>query len=81
VRAAEPGRPVFLMGHSLGGLITALYAIERQPDVAGVVLSAPGVAFDAPALQAGAIRLIAGLNPDAPLLEPRPTATSRRTRR
>lgn len=68
VRAAEPGRPVFLMGHSLGGLITALYAIERQPDVAGVVLSAPGVAFDAPALQAGAIRLIAGLNPDAPLL-------------
>lgn len=69
VRAAEPGRPVFLMGHSLGGLIATLYTIERQPDLAGVVLSAPGVAFDAPALQAGAIRFIAGIAPGAPLLE------------
>ena len=30
VRAAEPGRPVFLMGHSLGGLITARYATRRR---------------------------------------------------
>lgn len=41
VRKAEPNRPILLYGHSLGGLATALYAIERHPDVAGVVLAAP----------------------------------------
>ena len=68
VRAREPGRPIVLYGHSVGGLATALYAIERHPDVAGVVLAAPGIAFDAPAIQAAVIRLVAPLAPDAPVL-------------
>ena len=33
--------PVFLFGHSMGGGIVALYAIERAPQVAGILLSAP----------------------------------------
>lgn len=36
-----PGRPVFLYGHSLGGQITLSYAIERRPEVVGVIVSAP----------------------------------------
>ncbi|HET7502056.1 MAG TPA: alpha/beta hydrolase [Kofleriaceae bacterium] len=68
VREHEPGRPIVLYGHSLGGLATALYAIERQPQVAGVVLAAPGIAFDAPPIQAAVIRLLAPLAPDAPIL-------------
>lgn len=68
VRTREPGRPIVLYGHSLGGLVTALYAIERHPDVAGVVLAAPGIAFDAPPIQAGVIRLATPLAPDAPVL-------------
>jgi acylglycerol lipase len=68
VRAREPGRPIVLYGHSLGGLAAALYAIERHPDVAGVVLAAPGIAFDAPPIQAGVVRLAALLAPDAPVL-------------
>jgi len=68
VRSREPGRPIVLYGHSLGGLATALYAIERHPDVAGVVLAAPGIAFDAPPIQAAVIRLAAPLAPNAPVL-------------
>jgi alpha-beta hydrolase superfamily lysophospholipase len=68
VRAREPGKPLFVLGHSLGGLVTALYAIERQPEVAGVVLSAPGIAFDIPVFGAGALRLVAAIAPDAPTL-------------
>lgn len=30
-------RPRFLMGHSMGGLILAHYAVRHQPDVAGLV--------------------------------------------
>jgi alpha-beta hydrolase superfamily lysophospholipase len=41
IRSLEPGRPIVLHGHSPGGLATALYAIERDPQVAGVVLAAP----------------------------------------
>lgn len=36
-----PGGPLFLAGHSLGGQITAAYILDRQPEVAGVILNAP----------------------------------------
>lgn len=39
----EPGKPLFLFGHSMGGTIVALFAVTRQPDVQGLVLSAPAV--------------------------------------
>lgn len=68
VREREPNRPIVIWGHSLGGLAVALYAIERQPAVAGVILAAPGIAFDAPALQAAAVRFVAPLAPNAKLL-------------
>jgi acylglycerol lipase len=68
VRAAEPGRPVFLLGHSLGGLIATLYGLERDATLAGLVLSAPALAFPSPPLEAALIRTIAGVSPDARIL-------------
>ena len=41
VRRLQPGRPLFLLGHSMGGLICARLAEERSPDVRGLVLSSP----------------------------------------
>jgi alpha-beta hydrolase superfamily lysophospholipase len=40
VRRLEPNRKVFLVGHSLGGLITAAYALDH-PQLAGLILSSP----------------------------------------
>ncbi|HZS35684.1 MAG TPA: alpha/beta hydrolase [Polyangia bacterium] len=40
VAAREPGRPVFVFGHSMGGAIVATYALTRQPPIRGIVLSA-----------------------------------------
>lgn len=37
----HPDVPRFLLGHSLGGLITLYYVTRRSVDLAGVVLSAP----------------------------------------
>jgi acylglycerol lipase len=54
---AADGKPLFLFGHSLGGLVTAASAAEDQSGVAGVVLSAPALLITAPAH----LRAIAGL--------------------
>ena len=39
------GRPLFLMGNSMGGLIAALWTILRQPPIRGLVLSGPLLAL------------------------------------
>jgi len=39
----RPGKPVFLVGHSMGGLIGALYLLDHQRELAGAVLSGPAV--------------------------------------
>ncbi len=43
VCAQLAGSPAFVFGHSMGGLIAALWAIDRQPEIAGLILSAPAV--------------------------------------
>lgn len=43
VRCWQPGKPVFLVGHSMGGLIGALHLVAHQEELAGAVLSGPAV--------------------------------------
>jgi alpha-beta hydrolase superfamily lysophospholipase len=43
VNGWQPGKPVFLVGHSMGGLIGALHLIDRQHGLKGAILSGPGV--------------------------------------
>jgi len=38
---AHPGKRTFLVGHSLGGTIVTLLAVDRRPALAGLILSAP----------------------------------------
>ncbi|MFD4295369.1 alpha/beta hydrolase [Rhodococcus sp. NPDC058505] len=42
-RAAHPGLPVYLLGHSMGGAIALDYALDHQADLAGLILSGPAV--------------------------------------
>lgn len=69
VRAHEPGRPVFVLGHSVGGAIVTLYAIERQPAVHGIILSAPALAAADPVFTIAVIDTVATLAPGAPLFD------------
>jgi alpha-beta hydrolase superfamily lysophospholipase len=41
VRRRQPGKPVALLGHSLGGLICTRFAQERPCDVRALILSSP----------------------------------------
>jgi alpha-beta hydrolase superfamily lysophospholipase len=43
VLSKEPGKPVFLIGHSMGGLIGAGFLPDHQSRLAGAVLSAPTI--------------------------------------
>lgn len=43
VRERHPGVPVFLLGHSMGGLIAAIWMLENQEALAGAILSGPSV--------------------------------------
>jgi acylglycerol lipase len=43
IREKQPETPIFLIGHSMGGLIGAAYLLEHQDDLSGAVLSGPAI--------------------------------------
>ena len=47
VREREPGLPVFLLGHSAGGVAACTYALEHQAELAGLICES--FAFQVPA--------------------------------
>ena len=46
-KSREPGLPVFLLGHSAGGVISCVYALEHQDELAGLICES--FAFQVPA--------------------------------
>ena len=36
-KSREPAAPVFLLGHSAGGVVSCIYALEHQPELAGLI--------------------------------------------
>ena len=66
VRGDEPGRPVVLLGHSLGGLITASYVQQRPTgDLTGLALSSPFLRLTVPvsAFKVAAARVLSVVAP------------------
>ena len=60
--------PVFLLGHSMGGLVVAATVVDRGTDgLAGVVLSSPALQVDPPALLRKLAPWVARWFPDAPV--------------
>jgi len=41
-----PGRPMFLVGHSMGGLIAGIYLTQQQHKFVGGILSGPAISSD-----------------------------------
>jgi alpha-beta hydrolase superfamily lysophospholipase len=65
VKSQEPGLPVFLLGHSAGGVIASLYALDHQNELAGLI--SESFAFELPA-PGFALALLKGLGKIAPHL-------------
>ncbi len=43
VKGWHPEKPVFIYGHSMGGLITSFHLLDHQADFKGAIISAPAV--------------------------------------
>ena len=46
-KSREPGLPIFLLGHSAGGVVSSIYALENQSELAGLI--SESIAYQVPA--------------------------------
>jgi acylglycerol lipase len=74
----HPGLDLFLLGHSMGGCLSLVYAIRHQQRLTGLLLSGPLAALDAaPAPVRVLARVLSALVPKLPLFGVDPSFVSR----
>ncbi len=69
VSRKEPGKRLFLFGHSMGGAIATLTAIRHRAALSGLILSGPALAVDAPPLLLAATQMAGATTPGAKALD------------
>ncbi len=76
VRAAQPASKLFLLGHSMGGLVALAYAIHHPQDIDAVVASSPmlGLAVKAPGWKVVLGRVLSSLAPTFQMTNDLPAA-------
>jgi acylglycerol lipase len=64
-RARFPGLPMFLYGHSLGGILVLNYGLRRRPDVKGIISTGPALhsALEKQTMLVTVVKLLGGLLP------------------
>ncbi len=78
VRGRAGDVPIFVFGHSMGGLVMAVFAIKHSPDVRGLLFSSAGIdAADVSLASRIMAALLARILPDFPVHELDPSALSR----
>ena len=65
----EPGLPVFLLGHSAGGVVSCTYALDRQSELAGLICESFAFKVPAPDFALALLKLIAAVAPGLPALK------------
>ena len=75
--AAHPEVPVFMLGHSLGGMIAVSYALRHAERITGLVLSGALVGLDQPPALLRAGRVLSRIAPRAPTIALDPGLLSR----
>jgi acylglycerol lipase len=68
VKSREPGLPVFLLGHSAGGVISSTWTLDHQAELAGLVCESFAYKVFAPGFVLGLVRLLSKVLPHLPVL-------------
>jgi alpha-beta hydrolase superfamily lysophospholipase len=64
-KAREPGLPVYLLGHSAGGVVSCIYTLEHQSELAGLICESFAFQIPAPDFVVAVLKGISHLAPHA----------------
>ena len=67
-KSRDAGVPVFLLGHSAGGVVSSVYALENQAELAGFICESFAFQVPAPGFALAAIKGLSHLAPRLPVL-------------
>ena len=62
-KSREPGLPVFLLGHSAGGVVACIYALDNQATLAGLISESFAYRVPAPAFALAILNWLGGVAP------------------
>lgn len=68
-KSRNPGLPVYLLGHSAGGVVSATYVLDNQAQLAGFICESFAFQVPAPGFALAAIKGISHLAPRLPVLK------------
>lgn len=68
-KARHPGLPVFLLGHSAGGVVSATYTLDNQAELAGFICESFAFQVPAPGFALAAIKGLSHIAPHLPVLK------------
>lgn len=68
-KSRNPGLPLFLLGHSAGGVVSSVYTLENQSELAGFICESFAFQVPAPGFALAAIKGLSHLAPHLPVLK------------
>ena len=67
-KSRHPGLPVFLLGHSAGGVVSSVYVLENQAELTGFICESFAFQVPAPGFALAAIKALSHIAPRLPVL-------------
>ncbi|HET8772560.1 MAG TPA: alpha/beta hydrolase [Thermoanaerobaculia bacterium] len=67
-RSREPGLPVYILGHSAGGVISCVYTLEHQHELAGLICESFAYKVPAPDIALSILKGVSHIAPHAHVL-------------
>jgi acylglycerol lipase len=68
-KQGDPDVPVFLLGHSVGGVVSCIYTLDNQVELAGLICESFAFKVPAPDFALGAIKLLSHVAPRLPTIK------------
>jgi alpha-beta hydrolase superfamily lysophospholipase len=60
----QPELPLYIMGHSIGGLITLDYALDHSAGISGIIAISPAISYEVTLIEQLGISLMGKVKPD-----------------